>query len=121
MLYYRVKLTYQALLPHEMSLMTYQGPTPSMDIFSAYMQAEQQLNNDFNRVVCLYERCIAVHPLNQTVWLEYTKFMDAAQMSKVSLSKFRTDIRQCRSQNRPIENYSQHWLALAWFTSCELK
>ena len=40
------------------------------------MLAEQSVGADMDRVVCMYERCLAVHPLNEGVWVEFSRYCD---------------------------------------------
>ena len=71
----RVEDMYQTLLPHETSLLSTKSPI--IDTYRVYMLAEQSLGADPNRIVCLYERCLAVYPLNDSVWIEYTRYCDS--------------------------------------------
>ena len=63
---------YNTLLPHEASLLS--SESPATEGYRAYMLAEQSLGADTDRIVCMYERCLATHPLNDGVWVEYIRY-----------------------------------------------
>ena len=62
---------YNTLLPHETSLDAH-----TIETYRAYMLAEQSVGADTERIVCMYERCLALYPLNDGVWVEYIRYCD---------------------------------------------
>lgn len=66
---------YQTLLPHETTLNCTDSRN-TIELYRAYMLAEQSVGADTDRVVCMYERCLASHPLNEGVWVEFIRYCD---------------------------------------------
>ncbi|KAI6650949.1 Squamous cell carcinoma antigen recognized by T-cells 3-like [Oopsacas minuta] len=71
----KVEDMYQTLLPHETTLNCTNNRN-TIELYRAYMLAEQSIGADTDRIVCMYERCLAAHPLNEGVWIEYMRYCD---------------------------------------------